>query len=298
MNTAPAPMLAHKVQDHPAIFPCFVQPKLDGVRCLVWMQDDALVCTSRNGKDLHIPPRMHNLPDAVLAELAVGLVLDGELYIHGTRFQEILSIVKRRNHPRAEFMEYHVYDSFYRDKDDTIHTETFEERHDDLTALFQGTTHSGIKLVDTEICDTTLDLDVQHAACIVLGYEGSIIRDPVSYYVPRRSVGLLKRKDFLDAEYEITEVVEGVGKNEGTAVLVCRTADTGLAFRATAPGDYDAKSTILESAHAFVGKMVTIKYQELTNSGIPRFPVATGFPVWPLQPHSAKEHVALTSPLV
>jgi len=277
MTCAPLPMLAHKVQDHQAEFPCYVQPKLDGVRCLVWMRDGALACTSRNGKNLHVPPCLSNLPSAVINELNNGLVLDGELYVHGMRFQTLVSMSKRRDHPLADSLEYHIYDSFY-SYFDVISQEAFIDRRARLIGLFHDATHRGIEMVATEPCDTPDDLDAKHDALTKSGYEGSIIRDPTARYVPGRSIGLLKRKDFLDSEYEITDVREGEGKNAGTAVLTCRTT-RGAEFTATAPGSYEEKAAALRQRDGYIGKMVTIKYQELTDSGIPRFPIATGFPL-------------------
>lgn len=276
----PKPMLAHVYEPskNPA-FPCYVQPKLDGVRCLTYVEGNALVCMSRNGKELHIPPAIHALPELVLDLMVKGLVLDGELYIHGQGFQTVVSVVKRRDHPDAPRLEYHVYDCFHHAMD-TYGGDSYEARLRLLNKIWNEcgpTMPEGVRLVSTSRASDRAALDSAHASYVKAGYEGSIIRNPTFPYKGSRSFGLLKRKDFLDDEFVVTAVEEGVGKNAGTAILVCRSVN-GRQFTATAPGTYAEKARIWHAPTLFVGKKVTIRYQELSDDGIPRFPIATGFP--------------------
>ena len=108
------------------------------------------------------------------------------------------------------------------------------------------------------------------------GYEGVMIRDANAAYKHGRSAGLLKYKRFHDEEYPIVDVVEGGGKNTGTALLVCCMSN-GETFRATAPGTYSEKATAWQEREEVVGRLVIIKYQEKSKDGVPRFPVAKAY---------------------
>lgn len=272
---APAPMLAHVYDPaKPMTFPVMVQPKLDGVRCLTYLEEDSLTCMSRNGKPLHIPPAIHALPEDVLGLLAEGLVLDGELYIPGENFQTVVSVVKRENHPDAARLEYHIYDCFST-RDVAV---PFDVRQNYLFGGAFATSPPTIRIVSAVICSSKTDIDNAHARWVNEGYEGSIIRNPVGMYKHSRSFDLLKRKDFIDHEYRVSDIVEGKGKNAGTAILICETSNYKT-FQVTAPGTYDDKADVWNNKLAYIGARVTVRYQELSTNGIPRFPVAVGFPI-------------------
>ena len=94
------PMLAQKFEDRVdgLSFPLYTQPKLDGVRCIVYMQDGELVAKSRQENLLmslfiflkKLKPFFEQSPNAVL---------DGELYNHDYKndFNKIISLVHRKN---------------------------------------------------------------------------------------------------------------------------------------------------------------------------------------------------------
>ena len=89
------PMLAYPVSDKPIDYtqPVFMQPKLDGVRCL-FTKDGAF---SRAGNqfmnvehiEYDLKPVFNRYPN---------LILDGELYNHGLKddFNKIISLVKKK----------------------------------------------------------------------------------------------------------------------------------------------------------------------------------------------------------
>jgi len=103
------PMLANKFEDKKATFPCLVQPKLDGVRCLF----DGKQAWTRNLKD-HKPHILTMLQERY-PMLTGGLVLDGELMLPGGTFQETVSAVKKEYPGISENLKYHVYDCYFED---------------------------------------------------------------------------------------------------------------------------------------------------------------------------------------
>ena len=125
------PMLAYPVSDKPIDYskPTFIQPKLDGVRCLIQYEkvkptgippniySHEIKAYSRTGKE------WKNI-DHILEQLKPffakhpDVVLDGELYNHDLRndFEKIISLV-RKTKPTdedrvesAEKVQFHCYD--------------------------------------------------------------------------------------------------------------------------------------------------------------------------------------------
>ena len=82
------PMLAHNFKDCQdelvGKYPCYSQPKLDGIRCIVRKEGDKLVGRTRNGKEIEcIPHILKSLNGFFLAHPKA--ILDGELYNHDLR---------------------------------------------------------------------------------------------------------------------------------------------------------------------------------------------------------------------
>ena len=111
------------------------------------------------------------------------------------------------------------------------------------------------------------------------GYEGLIVRDSYSAYeVNQRSLGLLKLKEFEDAEYKIVAVEQGLGSFLGQAIFVCQLgADTSSSvtetFRVVIRGPHSYKQQLWATRTEHIGKLLTVRYQNLTDKGIPRFPI-------------------------
>ena len=104
------------------------------------------------------------------------------------------------------------------------------------------------------------------------GYEGAMVRNiSGAYALGKRSANLQKVKTFLDGEYKIVAYTEGVGKEEGCVIWQCET--TGGRFYVRPKGTQAQRQEWFNNASQYIGKMLTVKYQELTDDGIPRFPV-------------------------
>ena len=244
-------MLAHEWTHEPLVFPVYVQPKLDGIRCLVYEKDGQTVFQSRNHTFFQSFPHI---------QAVHGLVLDGELYNHSLEFQEITSMVRKKGHPDLSRLEYHVYD--------IIGEGTFEER---LMRL-QGLSVGGLKPVETKLVNSVDEIEAYHADCVKRGYEGIMIRTPGGLYRQTRSKDLLKYKHFKTEEFKV--VGHTVGK-EGIPVFECAVGDRrfGVMMKST----LEEKQAMLASVESYYGKWLTVKYQELSKDGVPRFPVGIDF---------------------
>lgn len=255
----PRPMLAHKYDGKRSVNGCFIQPKLDGHRCLIANVNSRLIAYSRNAKPIMSIGHILNEIDKV--DLPNGWVLDGELYIHGENLQKISSLV-RRVQPESERLKYYVYDIIDEGKD-------FAARSIDLLERLLKPVLKHVHPLDTTICDN--DLKYQFDAAINMGFEGLMIREPLSMYESgKRSKSLLKMKKFHDAEFRVVSIKESA---DGWGIAVCETKRGGL-FSVTAPGTAEDKLAVAAAPNHFIGRMLTVEYAGLTKDGIPFHPVA------------------------
>jgi DNA ligase-1 len=247
----PCAMLAYEYTKEPLVFPVYVQPKLDGIRCLVYQKDGQWVFQSRNHTVFQPFPHIEQ-------RLPKGYILDGELYRHGLDFQTITSIVRKKNHPDLSQLQYHVYD--------VIMEGSFEERYQKLLGL------KDLVLTETRMAHSIEDIEKYHGDCVERGYEGIMIRNPKGLYKQARSKDLLKYKHFKTDEYQV--VGHTVGKDD-IAIFECLTKDKtfGVMMKAT----MEQKKEMLTHIKDYYGKWLTVKYQELSKDGIPRFPIGVGW---------------------
>jgi DNA ligase 1 len=273
------PMLAHKLEDHVKKIigkEVYVQPKLDGLRCLAIWEGGELRLVSRTGKPLtvvHIQKQLetllHNICDCTL---------DGELYIHDEdNFEDIVSLVKK-NRPGSEKLDFHIYDFIidddadFDDRTTLLHNNIFKNCHDSKK-------HPNIIRVETNKANFEKEDDAKKLAehFVSQGYEGMMIRTANGLYEwGHRSQGLLKVKAFQDAEFKVVGFEEGLGKFVGCVTWKCVTKD-GKEFNVTPEGTLDSKKAAFKTAKKQIGKMLKVKFFEYTKDGIPRFPVGIGF---------------------
>lgn len=253
------PMLAISFNEKKVKFPCIVQPKYDGVRCLITFDKEVQIF-SRKGKPYNIP---HLKKWA--EEYRELLPLDGELYNHGElSFQEIVSAVKKQSEI-TPLIRYVVYDK---------PTEgTNKERWENLQKEFPKEANSPAYLSGSIICHSMEEIWDYHEKCVSQGYEGVIIRNLKGTYEKGfRSSNLIKLKVFNDAEFEIINVVEASGRDAGTAIFVCKCKEGW--FSVKPQGTRELRKEYFNNQDKLIGKMVTVQYQGLSDEGIPRFPSA------------------------
>lgn len=267
-------MLAHRYDKYPdkIEFPCFIQPKLDGHRCIAIFEDGNVQLFSRQRKQITGLPHV----EAAIATLFAGkqgkVILDGELYNHDYKnnFEELTSHI-RNEKPKDghEIVQYHLYDV-------VDHNQPFSERFKLLLVLAdQIKSEAPIKLVRTDMCTQNLVVD-RFKMFRQQGYEGAILRNFNGMYVGKRSYDLQKVKEFCDDEFKIVGVEEGRGKMKGHAIFVCHTHE-GKEFKAKMKGSMESLAEYFQNKEKYIGKSITVQFQEYTKDGIPRFPVALRF---------------------
>ena len=268
------PMLAYPVSAKPIDYskPVFVQPKLDGVRCLIQYDNGVVTAYSRTGKVWknieHITLNLYEF-----FSKHPNVVLDGELYNHDFRddFEQIISMV-RKTKPDTEAraksrdnVQFHCYDIVnkkmkFSTRDKWI-ADNLQESYCIVTVpTVQMTSEAGARLT--------------HAVNLKAGYEGSIVRLDTPYQC-KRSHSLRKFKDFSDAEANIVGYEEGKGKRTGTLGKFLMQDDDGVQFGCP-PGkghNYKDLAKMLVNIHEYMGQRATFTYFERTKAGNYRHPL-------------------------
>ena len=260
------PMLAYdyKKKSDKIIFPCFIQPKLDGVRALGIGNQ----LYSRNG---NIFPTLEHIKKE-LEENNDNLILDGELYTDDINFEKIVGLVRKSTKTQEEEkLSLKIYFNVFDIVDKTL---TFKERYSILKNFIEKNSFKYIKLVKTEICNKKELIEKYLDNYINEGYEGIIIRNGNGKYEENiRSNNLLKLKRFIDEEFEIINyTTPSEGKEIGCVIWECKTKE-GKKFSVRPEGNYNERKKLYKEGKKYIGKMLTVRYQELTNDKVPRFPV-------------------------
>lgn len=244
----------------------FSQPKLDGIRCNI--SSDSLL--SRKKKLFVSIPHLDFLKD--LAK-KYNCVFDGELYNHMMKddFNGIISLVRKLKPTLSDLedskkkIKFYAYDVFFINEKNL----TFSQRFKKLKEIMRGISH--VEIVETMSCDLNA-IDEIYDNYLTMGYEGQIVRLDEPYEM-KRSKTLLKRKDFMDAEYEIIEIVEGEGNRSGMAGYAMMKNKKGHEnFRTNIKGDFEFLKKMLKEKEIYKGKQATIRFFGLTPEHKPRFP--------------------------
>ena len=259
------PMLAKKFNGKNMPFPCFMQPKLNGVRAM-WIPGQGLM--SRDGK-FWIPS---TLPEIFRELENIPLLLDGELYSHGLSLQQINGIVavnRVRPHQNSHIVTFNVFD--------IVSLKSFKDRVKQLeTERIFG---QWVVPVMTLFGDQAL-MERAYSQWRSAGYEGLMLRDPMSPYgLPdyctnkeNRWPCLLKRKEWLDLIATLVDVCRGKGKYENTTGSLTLMLENGKTFSAGSGLTDAQREFIWANRHQMSGKKVRVKYEMLSDKGVPLKP--------------------------
>jgi len=224
-------------------------------------------CVYQGGKFISRKGKEYTTLKHLTAELkALGInTPDGEIYVHGMAFQEIIRRVKKDRGVKTQALEYWIYDQ--------INKDIFSKRIEGLITAFGNTSSIKVKYVETILAKSKEEIKYWHDKFVQQGFEGVIIRNVNGLYkVKHRSQDLQKYKEFFDAEFEIVGYHEGTGTDNGTVIFEVRTKK-GQVFSVRPRGTHEVRSEYLKDIGSIIGKELTVRYQNLSESGIPVFPV-------------------------
>jgi DNA ligase-1 len=259
------PMLANAFEDQEKnlTYPCYVQPKLDGCRSTISFEDEEPIARSRKGKRWNT---IEHILDSIFnyTKYNPDIILDGEIFTKAISFQKIISAIKRDEpNDQSLLAEFWCYDLYNKSNPNLSFKERFE--------LIPDLPHPFIK-VKTILCNNREEIFSSHKKFLKEGYEGSIVRNINGLYkVDGRSSDLLKLKDFKDKEYKILD--KSLDKN-GETIFFCIDEELDKTFNCKPEGSHEERLDYYKEDN--IGKMLTVRFFEFTDEGLPRFPVGVG----------------------
>lgn len=268
------PMLAHKFADHgyKIQYPAYIQPKLNGHRCLATIENGVAKLWSRTRKPITSCP--HIVEELQTIYPTGTHNLDGELYNHAYKdnFEELASLIRQEvPADNCTEVQYHIYDkSAPGDFEDRV-----EELFCELAGIFKY-----IKMTYSKWVDNEDEMMVEFESFLKAGYEGAMARNAKGEYQGKRSYNLQKVKEFQDAEFKIVGIKEGRGSYAGCGIFICHspTAPAGEdTFDVKMRGPKERLAEFLKDPSLWQGKELVVKYQYMSKYQIPIFPVGERF---------------------
>lgn len=286
-------------------YPCNVMPKLDGVRCLARQMADGSVNTRSRNNKTHEAPLTHIKEELslFLKYLGPNVELDGELYSMKIGFDELSGIIrtKKRKHSKHDLITYYIFDIIEPKQ------LPWEKRYRFLVEAFEKYLEDGnpckhFTIIQSYNASSEKEMLEYHNRFVSEGYEGIIIRRyaaievskccfgkpesqfckkcdkgyKLTIYRSKRTNALIKFKLFMDEEVKVIGFEEGIGTEEG-AIIYKVLDERGNQFTVRPRGTIKERIQLYEKRESLLGLPLTIRYQELSEKGVPRFPVGVAF---------------------
>lgn len=274
-------------------FPIYVQPKLDGARCLSRLEGGNIIFRSRGDvRWNHLIDEFGEQISLFLSYIPWQCELDGEVYLHGKRFTEFISILKnmRVKHHLLGELKYYIYD---------FHpTEPIPMEHR-IAALYSAKAaydrdnnpSNRFEILATYSASSIQDVIHHHKYFRSLGFEGTIIRkiagpNPTethlreALYKPNRGLNIIKLKDVEDAEFPIVGVCDAEGTETGAALVFIEVKfpdktgqiiTSNIRMRPSYP--FEERRLWLTNPSLVIGKLATVEFDSVSEYGVPRNPV-------------------------
>ena len=248
-----------------------VQPKLDGIRCIITYCPVSKKATAKSRQNVEITTIGHILREMekVLKDVETEIITDGELYKHGLTFQENTKLVKNDFTEAQDPIEYHIYDLV-----DTVEKYTFSARCSAYLLLFKHNAKPQyIKTVERSVIFTKMKaeeiLKQRYEEFVNIGYEGIMVRvSDAKYKLNGRSSGLLKYKMFKDIALPIVDITPNeANPNHGTVWVEFN----GQIQKTGSKISHKEREELLTNKNNYIGKTAEIRYFEETDDGKMRF---------------------------
>lgn len=256
-------------------FPAYIQPKLNGVRGMVLNPNNVEFISRGNKK--------YETIDFLKKDIeTLEIPTDGEIFNYGLGFQDIVRLVKKERDGETQ-LNYWIYDIPNQHK-------TFEERFEILRNLFEmkgrkesldllnGETIEIYRVGNTYLTPTYIinnedELEEFHRRFVSWGFEGSIIRNANGLYLfTYRSDDIFKKKDFKDDEFEIIDFTKEINQEKELIMFVCKVNEKET-VTVRPKGTLEEREEMYKHGKDYIGKKMTIKFQDYTESGNLVFPV-------------------------
>lgn len=269
----------------------YVNYKYDGVRLITILdvENKSIEFWSRKGRKYVLPflesDILNNFNfDSINKEHGgiKKIMFDGELVLGNNDFQFIMRVARRKNMNNEildmlKDVKYYIFDCVINE----CYNNILRNRLTWLKSMFMnyGLEKSNFcKIVDYWVRNSENDIINDLEIALNAGYEGLVLKSIESIYKKERCIDWVKVKEFdtIDAVVLETEKGKGALKNV-VAKLICSyyNKDIGedIIFSVGSGLNDKLRNEWTEDKNKIIGKVIEVKYQELFDDGLPRFPV-------------------------
>lgn len=252
-----------------------VEPKLDGIRCFSIVENEEVKMFARSGK---IIKNFENTIGKELVQLGDGCY-DGELM--GEDFTSIMRQAYRKEDLDTDGTYLALFDylplSEWKSRKGIMPcSERYETLLDKLSDNFDVDLNL-VQPVEREECEVDYEeIKRSHDSYVSLGYEGAMIKDLQAPYRFGRGYEVMKLKAFHDVDLEIDSLEEGTGKHSGKLGSV-GVVFNGVKVKVGSGFSDDVRDKVWEDPDSFIGRIIEVRYQEVTPDGSLRFPTFVCF---------------------
>ena len=254
----------------------YVEPKLDGIRCLAMVENGDAKLFTRAGKQI---TNFDSTVGVELAQLRDGCY-DGE--IMSVDFRELMRQVNRKEDKDISQVFFAVFDYISPEEWHTKESKTpcsvrKEQIQDQILNKSLVGEFKYLKVVPFRKTDATEEcFKFWHDHWVSKGEEGIMIKDINAPYEFKRDWSVMKYKAFFDVDVRIKGLLEGSGKHQGklgSFVIDYKGKEVRVGSGLT-----DAlREELWIDRVKHVGRIIEVRYQEETPDGSLRFPTFVCF---------------------
>lgn len=260
-----------------------VDHKLNGIACIVTKKNGKVRAFSRKNEEFfaipHIikalEPFFNKNPNAYLQ----GELFNPEYVTQLNKIAELVAVTRKEKDITPEILkesekmvQYHIYDG-YGFGPSTVDSNG-ECRRLELVEAFNYYP-SPIFIINFMWCDSFDKMKKFADKYIAKGGEGVIIRNPKAPYQHKRTKDLLKYKKSESEEFEVISFEEGTADWAGCAKAVWCKLPNGKKekqFKSNIRGTQVELREVLKNQKKYIGKMITVDFQEYSPYGCPLIP--------------------------
>lgn len=251
-----------------------VEPKLDGIRCFAIVESNKAMLFARSGK---LITNFDNTIGAELVKLGPGCY-DGELM--GKDFTDLMRQAYRKENVDTAGTYLALFDflpieEWRSSKTDMTCVERNDVLLDKLTDSFADL--NILRPVERMHIESDYDeIKKVHDQYVSEGFEGVMIKDPGAAYKFGRGYEVMKMKEFFDVDLVIEDLLEGTGRHSGKLGSI-KVVFNGVDVQVGSGFSDELREVIWSNPEEFVGRVVEVRYQEVTPDGSLRFPTFVCF---------------------
>lgn len=262
----------------------YIEPKIDGARTIAFVdtKSNSVSMFSREGTEIkgynEIESELLDMAKIVNEKTHIDdvIVFDGEIY-SGSFDSTMNNFLSKAENKKANYI---VWDTLgYEDFCNGDTTLIFRRKYISSHTLLRGS--SCVEFINYQLTTGRTILNMNNTLFTKSGFEGDVIKLAEAKYEQKRSKSWIKRKDFLECDVKIVDVIEGTGKFEGMAgsivveywvvttnknIFLTREVDKSILIRCEVGTGFSDEQRIdmFNNQDAFLGKAMEVQYQELS----------------------------------